>query len=251
MHTNYSWIDINDLFFCVCLFAVQEMEERIHHFETFLWAGKARQVDPDQLGTTKTHKLNHIANHTEKHARTGEVGCPPIFFSPQGGNAFQLRIHRCYRLRNLARSRPILHNQTSGGASVTHARARPRGDGQPLVLLGCLPLSMLLAASPKSHDWRNQQIGWCHIATWPVHTRALSLSSEYFGKRTHFPIFTSRNVNAECHWEMRSGRLRRSGPAALFLLSDCNYLIEKSEPVENGLQSSSRNTKLLRSSQRD
>lgn len=128
MYANYSWVDLNDLFFCVCLFAVQEMEERIHHFETFLWAGKARQVDPDQLGTTKTHKLNR-ESHRKKHARTGGVGCPPI--SPPGGNAFQLRIHRCYRLRNLARSRPILHNQTSGGASVTHARTPSRWWATP------------------------------------------------------------------------------------------------------------------------
>lgn len=41
---------------CVSLFGVQDMEESIQHFETFLWDGeKTCQVDPEQLGTTKTH----------------------------------------------------------------------------------------------------------------------------------------------------------------------------------------------------
>lgn len=38
MHPNYSWIELNVPFnvTSVFLFAVQEMEERIRHFETFL-----------------------------------------------------------------------------------------------------------------------------------------------------------------------------------------------------------------------
>lgn len=45
---------------CLFLFVVQEMEERIQHFDTFLWDGEnTHQVDPEQPGTTKdTHKLS-------------------------------------------------------------------------------------------------------------------------------------------------------------------------------------------------
>lgn len=52
-------------------------------------------------------------------------------------------IQWCYRLRNLARSRPILQNQTPGGVSVTLAHTHQRWRAT-LVLLGCLLLSMLL-----------------------------------------------------------------------------------------------------------
>lgn len=69
-----------------------------------------------------------------------------------------------------------------------------------------------------------------------LYAHTLSLISDFFGKRTHFQILTSRSVIADCHEEVGSGRLRHSGLAALFLLSDRNYLIDKSEPVENGLQ---------------
>lgn len=128
MYTNSSWVYLNDLFFCVCLFAVQEMEERIHHFETFLWAGKARQVDPDQLGTTKTHKLNR-----ESHRKNtlGQAASGALPLPPREETHSSWGFHRCYRLRNLARSRPILHNQTSGGASVTHARTPSRWWATP------------------------------------------------------------------------------------------------------------------------
>lgn len=248
MYTNYSWIDLNDLFngtsvFVSLLCRRWRRESTIlkHSFE------QERLVRLILISSGPQRHTNWIANHTEKHARTGEVGCPPI--SPREETHSSWGFIGAIVSGTWPDPDPLCITKLLE-VRHSHTRAHPRGDGQPLVLLGCLPLSMLLAASPKSHDWLNQQTGWCHIATWPVHTCSLTLVWD-FGKRTHFQIFTSRNVNAECHWEMRSGRLRCSGLAALFLLSDCNYLIEKSEPVENGLQSSGRNTKLLRSPQQD
>lgn len=130
MYTNYSWIDLNHLFNGMSVFVSllcrrwrRESTILKHSFEL------ERLIRLILISLGPQRHTNWIANHTEKHARTGEVGCPPI--SPPGGNAFQLRIHRCYRLRNLARSRPILHNQTSGGASVTHARTPSRWWATP------------------------------------------------------------------------------------------------------------------------
>lgn len=139
---------------CVSLFVMQEMEERIQHFETFLWDGeKTCQVDPEQLGTTKTH-----TNWERKSEGASESGPPTKKKNPQreksSAPCFAGREHDkdevedrdiqwCYRLRNLARSRPILQNQTSGGVSVTLAHTHQRWRAT-LVLLGCLLLSMLL-----------------------------------------------------------------------------------------------------------
>lgn len=60
---------------------------------------------------------NWTGTRTGKHARTGEVRCSSTF--TRRNRVVAEDIHRCYRLRNLARSRPVLTNQTSGGASVT------------------------------------------------------------------------------------------------------------------------------------
>lgn len=129
---------------------------------------KPCQVDPEQLGTTKTHKLR------------GSKGIPPSRLKPyrqtplQKGGDSAKREHEnenkdevedrdikwCYRLRNLARSRPFLHNQTPGGVSVTHTHTPPTVTGNPgatwvLTFLSMLLLGFLLNSGnwPKPTDW--------------------------------------------------------------------------------------------------
>lgn len=126
---------------CVSLFVMQEMEERIQHFETFLWDGeKTCQVDPEQLGTTKTH-----TNWERKSEGASESGPPtkkkthreknPVPLVLLGGNTTRTR----------------LRTETFNGAIVSgtwpdpdpfyrtkllevcqsHLRTHTNGDGQP------------------------------------------------------------------------------------------------------------------------
>ena len=203
------------------------------------------QVDPDQLGTTKTHKLNH----TEKHAHAGEVRCFSMFTGRKRVAAED--IHRCYCLRNLARSRPILKNQTSGGASVTHACTPSRW----WETLWCYSGAYLYPCCSQDHlNHTTSKTNGSGNVVWPpglcTHTKTHTLASGYFGKQDSF----SDPHQQKCECGVPLGDeiwLRCSGLAALFFLSDRNYLIEKSEPGANSLQGSSRNTKLLRLPQQD
>lgn len=135
----------------------------------------------------------------------------PVHLLLLGGNTIKdmvedRDIQWCYRLRNLARSRPILHNQTPGGVSVTHAHTHQRWRAT-LVLLGCLLLSMLLLGLTLGMTSKTNRSG--DVISEPgrssseqavhIHSHTLILWKACISKKhSHIQILTSRSVNAKC-----------------------------------------------------
>lgn len=78
MYTNYSRIDFNDLFNGMFVFA-SLLCRRWRRGSTILKHSfeQERLVRLILISSGPQRHTNSIANHTEKHTRTGEVGCPP------------------------------------------------------------------------------------------------------------------------------------------------------------------------------
>lgn len=218
MYTNYSRIDFNDLFNGMFVFA-SLLCRRWRRGSTILKHSfeQERLVRLILISSGPQRHTNSIANHTEKHTRTGEVGCPPPPPTPREETHSSWGFIGAIVSGTWPDPDPFCITKLLE-VRQSHTRAHTLAVmGNPWCYSGAYlypccsqhHLSHMTSKTNRSGDVISQP-GLC--------THALSLSSEYFGKRTHFQIFTSRNVNAECHWEVRSGRLRRSGLAALFLL---------------------------------
>lgn len=203
--TLLCWMRLSSVCVCLSLFVMQEMEERIQHFETFLWDGqKTCQVDPVQLGTTKTHKLKAWRSlgvqpstqnpHAEKDPSAGR--------EHDTDGAADRDIQWCYRLRNLARTKPLMVCQS-------HRRTHTTGDGRPWCYSGayfypCCSwdyfLTRMTSKTNRSGDVisqpgrlrRPEQAG-------PTRSQHTWESMHYYKHtHTHTQILTSRSVNAEC-----------------------------------------------------
>lgn len=147
-YTNYSWVrKVDETNISVCVFAVQEMEERIRHFDTFLWAGPVgRSWSARDHKDTQT-ELRMTQKNMLGQAKSGAL--PP---HPPGGTAFQLRTFIGAIVSGTWLDPDPFCITKLLEVRQSHMRTHPRGVGRPLVLHGCLPLSMLLARPPKSHD---------------------------------------------------------------------------------------------------
>lgn len=103
------------------------MEERIHHFDTFLWAAETHQVDPDQLWDHKDTRteVRITQKNTLAQVKSGALPCSA------GGNALQLRTFIGAIVSGTWPYPDPFWITKLLEVGQSHMRAHPHGDGKP------------------------------------------------------------------------------------------------------------------------